>query len=263
MRITDLVLKSLAIGATLALVSGCVSRADIDEIKATQKQIIEKLDKAPAMAARPMPPQQQPQGPDPQKVYAFPVGESATKGPADALVTIIEVSEFQCPYCARVLPTLNEVVAKYGKDVRIVFKHNALPFHKRAKPAALAAECAKDQGKFWEMHDKLFENQRALEDADLESYARGLAGLKFDAWKACYTANKHADAIDADQRLANQLGARGTPAFFINGRFLSGAQPFPAFQRIIDEELAKAKASGIAPKDYYATAVVERGEKRL
>jgi protein-disulfide isomerase len=239
---------------------GCVTRGEIEEIKSNQKEILAKLDKIQKSgpAARP----QRPRGPDPSKVYSFPVGESAAKGPKDAWITIIEVSDFQCPFCKRVNETLDEVKKTYGDDVRVVFKHNPLPFHKRALPAAMAAECAKDQGKFWEMHDILFDNGRALEDKDLESYATKV-GLNIGTYTKCMESKKYEKSIREDQRIASALGARGTPAFFINGRFLSGAQPFDKFKAIIDEELAKAKGSGIAKKEYYAKAVVEKGDKKL
>ena len=129
-------------------------------------------------------------------------------------------------------------------------------------PAANATMCAHEQGKFWEMHDAIFENNRALEDANITSYAAkvGLDAGKFDA---CYKANKFKDQIVKDQRTAVSLGARGTPAFFVNGRFLSGAQPLPAFEKLIDEELKKAKASGIAKADYYSKGVVAKGAKSM
>lgn len=129
-------------------------------------------------------------------------------------------------------------------------------------PTALAAECAHDQGKFWELHDKIFENQRAIEDADLEKYA-GEVGLDLNKWKECYKNQGPKDRIMADQRVSVTLGARGTPAFFINGRFLSGAQPFPAFDKLVEEELAKAKASGTPKGEYYDKVVVAKGKKSV
>src|SRR5690606_33606903 len=126
------------------------------------------------------------------------------------------------------------VQEKFGNDVRIVFKHNALPFHNRALPAAMASECAGEQGKFWEMHDALFENQQALGDAELESYAKNI-GVDVGRWKSCMSSQKYKAKADRDQATANKLGARGTPAFFINGRFLSGAQPFASFEALINE----------------------------
>ena len=129
-------------------------------------------------------------------------------------------------------------------------------------PAAISAECAREQGKFWELHDKQFANQRALEDADLENYAKEV-GVDVGRWKKCYTEKAPQQRIMQDQATAMRLGARGTPAFYINGRFLSGAQPFPAFEAIINEELKKAQSSGIPKAEYYQKAVVEKGEKKV
>ncbi|MHC4838975.1 MAG: DsbA family protein, partial [Planctomycetota bacterium] len=113
----------------------------------------------------------------------LPVGSSYAQGSDKALVTIIEFSEFQCPFCARVLPTMNKIKETYGDKVRIVFKHNPLPFHKDAPLASEAALAAGEQGKFWEMHDKLFENQKKLKRADIDGYAQeiGLDMAKFKA----------------------------------------------------------------------------------
>lgn len=179
--------------------------------------------------------------PDPNAVYKVPVGDSAQKGPSDALVTIVEFSEFQCPFCSRVLPTSKQIIDTYGRDVRIVFKHNPLPFHKDAGPASQLALEAHRQGKFWEAHDLLFANQQALTRENLEGYAQQL-GLNMGKVRAALDGEAYKAAIEADQALARSLGASGTPSFFINGRNLRGAQPFEAFKAVIDEELAKARA---------------------
>ncbi len=178
--------------------------------------------------------------PDPAAIYKVPVGKSATKGPADALVTIVEFSEFQCPFCSRVGPTIKKILETYGKDVRVVFKHNPLPFHNNAQKAAEAGVEAREQGKFWELHAVLFANQQALTPEDLEKHAKA-AGLNAAKFKAALASGKHKVETDADQQLARSLGASGTPSFFINGRSLRGAQPFEAFKVVIDEELKKAK----------------------
>ncbi len=258
--------RATLVGVALAslTLAACVDPNDISEIKKNQKQIIEKLDEigkkgpaAPSPRQRPMP-----RRPDPAKVYSFDVGSSPIRGPSDAWVTIVEVSDFQCPFCGRVTPTLKQVKDKYGEDVRFVYKHNPLSFHQRAMPAAVAAECAHEQGKFWEMHDKLFSNQQALEDANLEGYAKEI-GLDVGKWKSCFAAGTPKAKISQDQRMAATLGANGTPAFYINGRFLSGAQPFPAFDQLVQEELQKAKSSGVAKNDYYQKAVIEKGLKTI
>jgi protein-disulfide isomerase len=250
---------ALSFGLLALSLGACVSRSDVEEIKRNQQNILAKLDAIGKMpAAQP----QRPQGPDPSKVYAAPVGDSPAKGPKDAWVTIVEWSDFQCPFCSRVTETLSQIEKTYGNDVRLVFKTNPLPFHNRALPAANAALCANEQGKFWPMHDVLFKNQQALEDNNLEQYAKD-AGLNVGRWKQCYADKKFENKIKDEQNVGNTLGARGTPAFFINGRFLSGAQPFPAFQQLIDEELKKAKASGMSKGEYYAKTVLDRGEKSM
>ena len=176
---------------------------------------------------------------DSNKVYEVPVGNNdAVKGPANAKVTIVEFSEFQCPFCKRVNPTMDQIMKEYGKQVRIVFKHNPLSFHKDAPLASQAALAAGQQGKFWEMHDMLFENQRALKPDDINKYAQEL-GLNMSKFKADLESDAIKKQIAADQALAGKVGARGTPTFFINGRKLRGAQPFPRFKALIDEELKK------------------------
>jgi protein-disulfide isomerase len=179
------------------------------------------------------------------------------KGPKDAKVTIVEFSDFQCPFCSRVNPTLKQIEDKYGKDVAIVFVNQPLSFHAQARGAAAAFLAANKQGKAWEMHDKIFANQQALMPADLEKYAQEL-GLNVARFKKDVADPATEKMIADDQALASSVGADGTPAFFINGRELSGAQPFPAFQTIIDEELKKANdllKQGVKLADIYNKAV--------
>ncbi|MBI4718027.1 MAG: thioredoxin domain-containing protein [Planctomycetes bacterium] len=126
----------------------------------------------------------------------------------------------------------------YGDKVRIVFRDLALAMHNRAQPAAEAAQCARDQGKFWEYHDKIFQNQQKLADEDLKRYATEL-GLDAEAFNACFDSGKFRADVQKDGADAQAVGVSGTPAFFINGRFLSGAQPFEAFKVIIDEEIER------------------------
>jgi len=205
--------------------------------------------------ARPQPPPR-PQE-DPKAVYRVPVDDSPVKGPADALVTIVESSDFECPFCKRVLPTLKQIEDVYAGKVRFAFKHNPLPFHPKALPSAMAAEEARAQGgnaKFWAMHDKLFELCPALERPSLEKAAQDL-GLDTAAFKRALDQGKHDARIKRDQALVTGVGATGTPAFFINGRKVSGAVPFEAFKAVIDEELARAQdlvKAGTPAKDVYA-----------
>ena len=162
------------------------------------------------------------------------------RGSASAPVTIVEFSDFQCPYCKRVLPTLEQVEQKYGDQVRIVYRHYPLSIHADAQKAAEAANCAGDQGKFWEMHDILFEEQQKLSVVDLKDKATRL-GLDAAKFGECLDSNQHAASVQNDMRDAVAAGVDGTPAFFINGRFLSGAQPFENIAAIIDDEIKRAK----------------------
>ncbi|MBX3275119.1 MAG: thioredoxin domain-containing protein [Sandaracinaceae bacterium] len=178
---------------------------------------------------------------DPSAIYRVPIEGSPARGPADALVTIVEISEFQCPFCARSQATLHAIAERYGRDVRFVFKHNPLPFHDRAMPAARLAIEADRQGRFWPVHDALFENFQSLDDATLESIARA-NGLDMRRVRDALAERTTPTVVARDQELARTLGATGTPTFFINGRNLRGAQPIEAFARVIDEELARARA---------------------
>jgi protein-disulfide isomerase len=205
--------------------------------------------------------------PDPDAVHFVPVGTSPSRGPDDALVTIIEISDFECPFCGRVQATLTELERRYGRDIRIVFKNNPLPFHRHAEDAARAAlEARAQRGAqgFWEMHDLLFANQQNLGRRDLERYARR-AGLSLRRFKRAMGRNAHQSAIDADLALVRSLGVRGTPAFFINGRFLSGAQPVHAFVTVIEEELAKARTrvSSGTSRDQVYDATIAGGARSI
>jgi protein-disulfide isomerase len=173
------------------------------------------------------------------ELYKVPLGDSPGRGGNAPRVTVVVFSEFQCPFCARVSPTLDQLLQSYGEDLRLVWKHRPLPFHDRAAPAALAAEAAREQGKFWELHDKLFANQRALGTAELEAYAQAV-GLDLDRWRAAMAGGAARARVEADGALADQLAVQGTPSFFINGRPLVGAQPLAKFKALIDEELRRA-----------------------
>jgi protein-disulfide isomerase len=185
-----------------------------------------------AGAARP----EAPRAPDPTRKVEVPLGDAPVRGPADAEVAIVEYSDFECPFCARVVPTLNQIQETYGDKVKLVYKHLPLRIHPQAQPAAAASEAARLQGKFWEMHDKIFANQRELSDAKYVEWAREL-GLDVERFERDRKSEAVLARIKKDEEEAARLGVGGTPAFFINGRFLSGAQPFDSFKRMIDEEL--------------------------
>jgi protein-disulfide isomerase len=192
----------------------------------------------------PPPPKQEEEKEDDTTVWKVPVGTSPQLGPSTALVTVAIFSDFQCPFCSKVEPTFASLRKKYGDKIRFVWKNEPLPFHPRAEPAAelaLEARAQKKDAGFWAAHDKLFENQKALEDADLWKYA-GELGLNVDAVKAAMKDHKYKAQIDADQEVAEDFQANGTPHMFINGRRLVGAQPEEKFVKIIDEEITKAQA---------------------
>ncbi|HEX9049973.1 MAG TPA: thioredoxin domain-containing protein [Anaeromyxobacter sp.] len=216
------------------------------------------LDGSSRAAPRPAGPAQRPPRPteDPKAVYRVPLEDSPVKGAADALVTIVESSDFECPFCKRVTPTLRQLEEAYRGKVRFAFKHNPLPFHAHALPAALAAEEARAEGgdaKFWAMHDALFAAP-ALDDAAIEKAAQE-AGVDVAKVRDAIKTGKYKDRIERDQRLVQSVGAPATPSFFVNGRKLAGAQPYEAFKVLVDEELAKAQAlvsTGTPPAQVYA-----------
>ncbi len=168
------------------------------------------------------------------------VGTSPTKGPKDAPVTIIEFSDFQCPYCVRANATIEQVVKEYGDKVRVAFKHLPLPFHKQAEPAARASLAAGNQGKFWEMHDALFKNQRNLNPAFYEKTAKEL-GLDVAKFKKDMESEAVKKQIEDDKALAKKHGISGTPGFFVNGVAVRGALPFDHFKTIVDRWLEMKK----------------------
>ena len=184
------------------------------------------------------------------KVRPVPVGLSPTLGPDDAPVTIIEFSDFQCPFCSRVAPTIAELMKNHPGEIRLVYKHVPLPFHQQALPAARAAIAAARQGKFWPYHDALWAAQSRLGQEPYEDLARDL-GLNLGSFKADrQTAQPDLDRDAADAKLA---GASGTPSFLVNGRLLVGAQPLDSFENAFTEARARAReleARGITDHIY-------------
>ncbi|MDB4965579.1 MAG: Periplasmic thiol:disulfide interchange protein DsbA [Myxococcales bacterium] len=219
--------------------------------------------KPAASAAPDRPAQPTPAQADPQAVYKVPLGHSPEKGSKTAKVTIVEFSDFQCPFCSRVEPTVDALMKDYGKDLRVVWKNNPLPFHQNAMPAAKAAMAAGQQGKFWEMHDKLFADQQHLDEATYEKYANEL-GLNVGKFKAAMADVKLDADIKEDSAVAAKFGAQGTPGFFINGRPLRGAQPKESFKAVIDKEIEAANAAlkrGVKPADLYAELTKDGKDK--
>jgi protein-disulfide isomerase len=189
-----------------------------------------------------------PTGPNPDRIHTVNTQGAPTQGPDNAPVTIVEFSDFQCPFCAKVVPTLKQIEERYKDRVRIVWKHLPLSIHEDARGAALAAEVARRQGKFWEFHDRLFANQDKLGLEDLKAHARELQ-LDMTRFEADLQNGEDNKRIDADVAEAATLGVSGTPGFFVNGRFVYGAQPYETFAKIIDEEIEKAKATTPSPSE--------------
>jgi len=163
--------------------------------------------------------------------------EGPSRGPKDAPVTIVEFSDFECPYCGAAHDTVEQVMSSYAGKVRLVYRQFPLNFHPHAEKAAEASLCAADQNKFWEYHDVLFKNQKRLDPTDLKAHA-GEVGLDAQKFGQCLDSGQMKARVDADQQAGLQAGVGGTPAFFINGVFLNGAQPIDEFKRVIDGELA-------------------------
>jgi protein-disulfide isomerase len=167
---------------------------------------------------------------------AVSAGNSPSRGSSSAPIELIEFADFQCPYCQAVSPTLKRVLDTYGDRIRFVYRNFPLANHPQARPAAEAAQCANEQGKFWPFHDRLFGEPGKLSDEDLKKTAAAL-GMDAAQFNKCVDERKYRTIVETDTRAGTDAGVTGTPAFFVNGRLLSGAQPFDVFKRVIDDEL--------------------------
>jgi len=190
---------------------------------------------------------------DEDTVYPVPIGSSPSRGPADAPITIIAFSDFQCPFCARGHETMEELRSLYGDRIRFVFKHFPLPGHAAGALASRASFAALEAGKFWDFHDAVFAHGSRFEPGDLLAIGHRLGVSQVALEEAMYGEQNDA-VIEADIDLAIRLGVTGTPAYFINGRPIIGARPLIDFRMLIAEELdraAKARADGVAPERVY------------
>ncbi len=169
--------------------------------------------------------------------------DDAVRGDPNAPVTIIEFSDYQCPYCKRNKETMDKIHETYGDKVAFVFRDFPLSFHKNARKAAEAAECAGEQGKYWDFHDYLFEHQDKLDVDGLKDAAKTL-GLNTQAFNQCLDSGAMAAEVAGDMKAGEALGIKGTPMAFVNGKMVNGARPFDSFKQIIDAELAKAEQKG-------------------
>ena len=184
-----------------------------------------------------------------------PLGDSPQRGPADAWVTLVEFADFECPFCRGEEPVVRDLASIYGADLRVVFKHLPLTsLHPHAQAAAVAAVCAGDQGKFWEMHDLLF-TASALDGTALQGGAASI-GLDVPTWQACTLGPDAASRVAADVALATSLGVGGTPTFAVNGVPVVGAVPESDLRAAIDRARDAAIASGIPRAEYYDRAVL-------
>jgi protein-disulfide isomerase len=223
----------------LALLAACGTNSDdMKKLEDSQRQILAKLtdlDKKIEQISGRAPAAQRSQI-DPNKVYNIPAGDSPFKGPANAPVVLTEFSDFQCPFCAQVPSLVDQVLKAYPSDVKFVFKQFPLTsIHQNALTAARAAVAAQKQGKFWEMHDKIFANQRALSPDNLKQYAHDI-GLNVAKFEKDMTSPEVQKQIDDDMKLAQEVEVRGTPTLFLNGKRVMN-RSFEGMKQMIDEAL--------------------------
>ena len=236
----------------LASLEGTLSRVEASHAKLEEK--VAKLEEPPP----PPEPATDPTAPV-GEVYKVTLGDAQTRGNDSALITIVQWSDFECPHCAYVGSTLELLEAKYGSDVRFAFMHFPLTFHTNSRDAAIAAEAAGEQGKFWEMHDLLFDNMRDLSDKNYVKWARELK-LDVKQFKKDLADPDIAKRVDDMKAQGEALGLAGTPTFFVNGRQVEGGNSAPEFIALIDEELTRARAlvaSGVSPSKVYEEAIKE------
>ena len=193
------------------------------------------------------------------EVYRVPVASLPSFGDADALVTIVEFTDYECPFCGRAEKTMERLRATYGSALRFVVAETPLPIHDHARPAAFAALAADAQGKFEAMHANLFALAGAISDESIEGAARAS-----DLDPSRFEADRRTAPLAPSEQLAEQFGVHGTPTFFVGGRRVVGAQPYETFQSVIDERLAAARslvASGVRPRDVYASLTASGADR--
>lgn len=167
-------------------------------------------------------------------------GDSPSIGPKSAPVKIVEFTDYQCPFCGRSRPTVNQILSEYKGKVRYTLRDFPLSFHKDSVKAHEAGHCAGDQGRYWEMNKKMFESQTAIKVDDLKKYAQEIK-LNMKKFNECLDSGKYTEMVHQNQQYGESIGVSGTPAFFINGRMISGARPFEAFKAVIEDELRSQK----------------------
>lgn len=230
----------IALLVITGLLAGCANDKRLSELENTQKDILTKLSAIQENQEKILKffqPKKRPPQEDFSKVHDIPLGDSPVRGGMSAPVTIVEFSDFQCPYCARLQPTLKQVLDAYPKEVRLVYKQFPLSFHPQARNASKAALAAGEQGKFWEMHDIVFANHNKLSEEKFKEFAAkiGLNAAKFDA---DYKSNKYDKQIQDEITLGNTVGVRGTPSLYLNGKKMAG-RSLNDFKTAIDSALKK------------------------
>jgi protein-disulfide isomerase len=233
-----------AILALALAAPGCAQKSDIDAVQTTQKEILAKLEKLEKdIAAKPAAPAAQRPQADPNKVYEIPVANSAVRGPKDAPVTIVMFSDFQCPFCSQSVPIVDDVLKAYPNDVNFVMKQFPLrQIHPNADPAARAAIAAGKQGKFWEMHDELYKNNKNLSPETIKGLAEKI-GLNVKKFEADQNSDEVKKQVDEELALGAKVDVRGTPSFFVDGKIAQN-RTLDGFKAQIDAELkAKGKKS--------------------
>ncbi|HDK41324.1 MAG TPA: hypothetical protein ENG93_01550 [Nitrospirae bacterium] len=230
----------IALLVITGLLAGCANDKRLSELENTQKDILTKLSAIQENQEKILKffqPKKRPPQEDFSKVHDIPLGDSPVRGGMSAPVTIVEFSDFQCPYCARLQPTLKQVLDAYPKEVRLVYKQFPLSFHPQARNASKAALAAGEQGKFWEMHDIVAANHNKLSEEKFKEFAAkiGLNAAKFDA---DYKSNKYDKQIQDEITLGNTVGVRGTPSLYLNGKKMAG-RSLNDFKTAIDSALKK------------------------
>ncbi|MFH0791594.1 MAG: thioredoxin domain-containing protein [bacterium] len=225
----SIIIAGLIIGGAV-VVNGKIN--NVDQKNASAKQTAQVKD-LPANSQPYSPPAGQPAA-----IQNFEITKSNhIRGDFNASITLVEFSDFECPFCERHYPTLNKILSNYEGKVRLVYKHFPLGFHKNSQKAAEASECASEQGKFWEYHDKLFENQP--EGYSLDKFKKWASDLSLDNAKfnSCLDSGKYAQKVQDDYQEGLNKGVNGTPATFVNGQLVSGALPYESFEKIINSLL--------------------------
>lgn len=267
-------IRLVAVAVAVMFAAACQRTSDpvaekLDKIDQRLTNIEKAIEGGAAAGARPQQ-RRRPQRPRPKpnEVYAVPVKGAPISGPETAKVTVVEAFEFACPFCARVNPTVQKIKDTYGDDVRIAYKYFVV--HPQSATIPGLAACAADKQGKWDpmmnlIWEKGFNAGRNLSEDNMLKLAKEV-GLNMDKFKKDMDGEACKKWLREDRATMGKFGVSGTPTFFINGRWMVGAQPFERFKALIDEELKKAEqriAAGTAPADYYETWVMEKGKKSL